>query len=115
MKNRIQNWRFTPFSKSGRASVPKSSGVYAILRINRVMGLPMALVPIYVGQSHNLRLRMAGHLDPAKAHNENVGFLPDRASLEFWWAAVPSELLAAAEKTLIQSVKPKANKIRYRI
>jgi excinuclease UvrABC nuclease subunit len=113
MKNEVSNWRSVSYSRHGRESVPESPGVYAILRINRVMGLPMLADPIYIGKSKNLRIRMGRHLDPATAHNEHVGAVNDRESLEFWCNLMPSEQITVAEKNLIQLVKPKANKIRY--
>ena len=113
MKNEVSNWRSAPYSRHGRESVPASPGVYAILRVNRVMGLPLLSEPIYIGKSKNLKSRMGSHLDPAKAHNEHVGSLHDRASLEFWCNLMPGDQIAAAEKSLIQVVNPSANKIRY--
>jgi len=113
MKNIISNWRSVPFSRHGRESVPESAGVYAILRVNRVMGLPMRSEPVYIGKSTNLHYRMASHLNPATAHNEEVGSLHDRESHEFWCNLMPSDQITEAEKTLIQVVNPKANKIRY--
>ena len=93
--------------------MPESPGVYAILRVNRVMGLPLQVEPIYIGKSKNLKSRLGSHLDPAKAHNEHVGSLNDRESLEFWCNLMPQEQITVAEKKLIQSLNPRANKIRY--
>ncbi len=113
MNNEVSNWRSVSYSRHGRVSVPESSGVYAILRVNRVMGLPMQAEPIYIGKTKNLRKRMGSHLDPATAHNEHVGAVNDRETLEFWCNLMPQEQITAAEKNLIQVVNPRANKIRY--
>ena len=96
-----------------RESVPERPGVYAIMRVNRVFGLPMAAEAIYIGKSNNLRRRMASHLDPATAHNEQVGAVQDREALEFWCNLMPGDQITAAEKVLIQIIKPTANKVRY--
>jgi excinuclease UvrABC nuclease subunit len=87
--------------------------VYVILRVNRVMGLPLQSEPLYVGKTRNLRHRMGMHLDPATAHNEHVGAVRDREALEFWCNLMPREQITSAEKILIQAVNPTANKIRY--
>jgi excinuclease UvrABC nuclease subunit len=84
-----------------------------ILRVNRLMGLPMHSDPLYIGKTKNLRKRMGSHLDPATAHNEQVGAVNDRESLEFWCNLMPQEQITAAEIALIQVVNPRANKIRY--
>lgn len=113
MKNEVSNWRSVSFSRHGRESVPENPGVYVILRVTRVMGLPMQSEPIYIGKSKNLRKRMGSHLDPATAHNEHVGAVNDRESLEFWCNLMPQEQITAAEIALIQIVNPRANKVRY--
>ncbi len=68
---------------------------------------------MYVGRTSNLRSRMGSHLNPATAHNEHVANLRDRSSLEFWCNLMPVDETAMAEKMLIRSVDPLANKIRY--
>ena len=113
MKNEVSNWRTTAFSWNGQASVPDTTGVYVILRVRRVMGLPLSADPIYVGKTKNLRKRMGSHLDPAKAHNERVGALPNRETVEFWCNLLPGDQIAEAEKDLIRVINPQANKIRY--
>jgi len=113
MKNAFANWRSVSFSRHGREFVPEASGVYAILRVNRVLGLPLGVEPLYVGKSKNLKLRMGKHLDPATAHNEHVGAVQDREALEFWCNLMPGDQVTSAEKILIQAVNPTANKIRY--
>lgn len=77
------------------------------------MGLPMRSDPLYVGKTKNLRKRMSSHLDPARAHNEQVGAVSDRESLEFWCNLMPDDQIDMAEKLLIRTVNPTANKIRY--
>jgi len=111
----ISNWRSTAFSRLARETVPERPGVYAILRVTRVLGLPMAAEAIYIGKTKNLRRRMGSHLDPATAHNEHVGSIQDREALEFWCNLMPGDQTTAAEKILIQIIKPTANKVRYGI
>ena len=73
----------------------------------------MASEAVYIGKTKNLRKRMTTHLDPATAHNEQVGAVQDRAALEFWCNLMPGDQITAAEKVLIQIIKPTANKVRY--
>src|SRR5437868_6760909 len=97
IKGEVASRRSVSFSRHGRESVPGSSGVYAILRVHRVMGLPMQSEPIYIGKAKNLRTRMGSHLDPFRAHNEQVVAVSDRESLEFWCNLMPSDQITAAE------------------
>lgn len=112
MSSTFKNWRSTSFSAGARNSVPDQSGIYAILRVERVFGLPRASEVLYIGKTLNLRKRLGQHLNPQTAHNE-VSFAPDRPTFEFWCHLVPSELIDSAEQDLIRSVKPKTNKITY--
>jgi|GEM_PF-7091133 len=108
----LGDWRVAAFSVGGKRSVPSHPGVYAILRVERILGLPHQVEVLYIGRSGNLRIRLGRHLSPMVAHNE-VSFLPDRSTLEFWCHFMPGEDIASAEKTLIRSLKPTTNKVRY--
>ena len=110
MKATLPNWRSVPFSRHGRNSVPNSPGVYVILRVNRLLGIPMHVEPIYVGKSKSLRTRLGRHLNPARAHNEQVGSVDRRDTIEFWCNLMPEDRITEAEKNLIRIVNPKANK-----
>jgi excinuclease UvrABC nuclease subunit len=112
MSSTFKNWRSTSFSAGARTSVPDQSGVYAILRVERVLGLPRTSEVLYIGKSLSLRIRLGQHLNPHTAHNE-VSFANDRTTLEFWCHPVPSAQLNSAEQDLIRSIKPKTNKILY--
>ena len=91
------------FRGMGGRPFQKVLGVYAILRIERRLGLPMHSDALYIGKTRNLRRRMGNHLDPATAHNEQVDAINDRESLEFWCNLMPGDQLTAAEKTSSKS------------
>jgi excinuclease UvrABC nuclease subunit len=112
MNNTFKNWRSASFSQGAKSSIPGQSGVYAILRVERTLGLPRSTEVLYIGKSMNLRTRLGQHLNRHTAHNE-VSFPMDRAALEFWCHPVPSDQIDSAEQHLIRSVNPKTNKIRY--
>lgn len=109
----MKNWRSAAFSSAARPWVPPVAGVYAILRVSRLFGLPHDVEVLYIGRSENLKLRLSQHLNRDTAHN-SVSFVPDRSVLEFWFHVMPSDMVAAAEKALIRTVNPKTNLIRYR-
>lgn len=113
MKNKSEDWRSVPYSRHGRQVVPKLPGVYAIMRVSRVMGLPLQSNVIYIGKTENLRLRMGQHLNPTTAHNPGVAAAQDKEALEFWCNLMPDDVIASAEKHLIRFANPKANKLRY--
>ena len=112
-KQYFKNWRTAAFSSGSAASVLSDSGVYAIMRVERMMGLPQKTEVLYVGRSKNLRNRLHQHLDLATAHNA-VSFIIDKSQLEFWWHSIPNEFVAKAEKTLINTLNPKTNKVKYK-
>ena len=113
MRSNFKDWRHVSFSRHEQRFVPEATGIYALLRIRRSMGLPLEIEPVYVGVSHNLRQRLGRHLNPLRAHNEHVGSLQDRHMIEFWCNLMPREEIVVAEKTLIRAINPSANKIRY--
>ena len=108
----INQWRAIQFLSVLTREVPESSGLYAISRVNRVMGLPIEKEVLYVGKSKNLRRRFKEHVDPWRESSRNLRVLYARnraESLEFWFLAFPSDLMGDAERELIKQARPKAN------
>lgn len=54
----FNDWRVAHYGISGAHVVPPRSGVYAILRLSRVLGVPHSVAPLYVGRARNLRRRL---------------------------------------------------------
>lgn len=51
-------WSVVEFHRVFKGRVPEDSGIYAVVLANRVMGIPLATTPVYVGKSKNLRRRL---------------------------------------------------------
>jgi hypothetical protein len=108
-------WSSTSIARHTGLDVPPVPGLYAILRISRVVGFPVIQEVFYVGRSVNLRRRFKEHAIPWRERNARIRFGPvhrDR-DWEFWYRAIPKEDLDKAERQLITALQPAANSIRY--
>jgi len=54
----FNNWHMAHYGISGSDVVPMRPGIYAILRLPRVLGLPLSVDALYVGRARNLRRRL---------------------------------------------------------
>jgi excinuclease UvrABC nuclease subunit len=106
-------WKSLPFILSLAYLVPDKSGVYAVLRTKRVLGLPTSVEVLYVGKSRRLRGRFKQHAKPWTEHNPKLDNRNYPGDWEFWFRAMPREELDAAERDLIRQTGPAANIIRY--
>ncbi len=113
MKNIHKKWTNIKFSDSLALLVPKASGIYAIVEVNRVYGLPTGYRVLYIGKTKNLRRRLLDHVDRRKEHNEELYNLNNREKWEYWFIDVPLRKLDIVEKEFIKTIKPKTNKILY--
>lgn len=114
MKNKWKKWKSSTFSPALSFLIPKESGVYAIVRLRRIMGLPTQLEVLYVGKSNNLRRRFAEHANPWREHNEVLNSITDRDNWEFWYLGLPQKELNTAERDLIRASNPITNFVRCR-
>jgi len=106
-----------PVSMQGRLQiqVPTSSGLYAILRVPRVHGLPVEWEIAYVGKTLNLRRRFREHATPWRERSPTVraSAIYRDPNLEFWYRELNSDLLDRGERELIRRIQPTLNMIRY--
>lgn len=109
---KTDGWRVASYSRLYAHQVPQISGVYTLLKVKRVHGIPVAVDPVYVGQSRNLRRRWREHLG-ANEPNPSLQWLENE--VEFWWTALPEHQLDAAEASLIDELCPAANRRRRRL
>jgi excinuclease UvrABC nuclease subunit len=108
------DWSFTQYHPVFAEEVPRSSGVYAVLRVSRSSGIPVSSEVLYVGKSRDLRKRFRGHTDPYRQHNRALNALSHEKGLEFWYSPVNAAELDAAERKLIRDLNPVTNVLRYR-
>jgi len=109
------NWRSISFLPSLDGHVPQSAGLYAILRAERVQGLPVAWDIDYVGKSVNLRRRFREHAAPWRERSRAIrqGRVYREEGWEFWFKVVRAEDLDKGEQELIRRIKPRANVLLY--
>ena len=106
-------WRQVNYHPVYAPQLPKTAGVYAILRVKRTFGIPIALNVLYVGKSKNLQRRLTQHTDPYRQHNRHLNALQDKQGLEFWYVEVGTGELDLLERQLIRELAPVTNILRY--
>lgn len=111
---RLFKWSQASFTAAAANSVPATAGVYVVAEVKRVLGLPISVLPYYVGQSDNLRRRLLQHCDLRQSHNQDVYLLSDKPCIEFWWASCNRSDLDLIERHLIRNLQPSMNKIEYK-
>jgi excinuclease UvrABC nuclease subunit len=52
------DWKVADFHPVHRYRVPERPGIYAIVKAERSLGMPLQTTPIYVGMATNLRRRL---------------------------------------------------------
>ena len=107
-------WRKIKYSIIFDRLVPRSSGVYAILKINRVYGIPTSSSTVYVGKTKNLQRRFKEHLNRSSEENSALADLIGESAIEFWFQKTSENEMHNFEKTLIKETKPEANRILYK-
>ena len=106
-------WKNKKYAESDLL-VPESTGVYVITRVQYNAGLPITVIPIYVGQSRNLKRRLSQHLPWNETNPDLASFLRHHVSeVEIWYATVDLDDLDAVERILIKKLDPEFNKLRY--
>jgi excinuclease UvrABC nuclease subunit len=106
----LEKWRVAGYTVAHESQIPEIAGIYALLKVRRVYGIPVGVEPIYVGQAKNLRRRWAQHLSTGET-NPGLQWLEGR--VEFWWTSIPAEELDRAEGSLIDALTPVANRRRH--
>lgn len=109
MENRALKWQFVQFFVLSDERIPKSAGVYAIIKTVRVHGLPTNTEVIYIGKSKDLRRRFREHKDIWREHNRKLRDRFEEENLEFWYAPVPASKIDDLEASLIREVGPTDN------
>ncbi|MEI2361843.1 GIY-YIG nuclease family protein [Priestia megaterium] len=103
-------WNYSKYQRGLTSSIPKRSGIYAILHVVREHGFPISHRIIYVGKSNNLQRRWKEHLDPNEK-NPSIRKVQHSDNLEFWWRPYPLSKLSEVESELIKKIKPYANTV----
>lgn len=103
------SWFSVGFQQAQKNRVTSGPGLYVIKKVNRVLGLPVSSVVLYVGRSKNLKRRFLQHLSPVSEHNQQLLTLSWEEELEFWFAEAPSDKLTRLESLLIRQLEPIAN------
>lgn len=113
----MSTWRHIPLDLALATGPTGNGGVYLVVRVDRLLGVPTKMEALYVGRTlRPFRRRFREHVDPWRSHN---GALHDALSkrdldgLELWVRELGAREARRAEKTLIRWLKPKLNKIRY--
>jgi excinuclease UvrABC nuclease subunit len=104
-------WAACSYGRGLEAVVPEASGLYAVVEVSRLHGLPTSMVWLYVGQSKNLRRRYREHVHWTEP-NPGLDAVRLSHSHEFWWTASPHQSLNAIEADLIDQLAPSANRRR---
>lgn len=103
------DWTKTLYGRGLERSVPKVSGVYAIVETTRMHGFPIRTNVLYVGQSKSLQRRYKDHMS---RHESNPGLDEMRSSIvaEFWWRRFSEDDLDLVEADLIDELDPPKNR-----
>ena len=81
----MKNWKKINMKVTQAKYVPKSKGVYLILKIeNWIYDIPIGLKVLYVGIG-NLRRRFQDHISIRREHNKDLAREIQREDLEFWF------------------------------
>jgi excinuclease UvrABC nuclease subunit len=107
------DWRVIDYHPVYQGKVPPKGGVYLIVKTERVLGVPMGMVLLYVGKSRNLRRRFSEHTDPLREHNRALNDQSSSNGLEFWFTVLPPSQLNEAERRAIRALLPTTNIVRY--
>src|SRR5262245_9871679 len=107
-------WRVIELHRVFGEGVPSKPGVYAIARAQRVLGIPLATTPLYVGKSKNLGGVFVQHADPLREHNRTLNDAAIITPLEFWFVVLPEDQLNSTERKAVRLLQPLTNIIRYR-
>lgn len=108
--SRIQNF------PGSIASVPDAPGVYAFAKVSSTLGLPLTCEWVYIGESRNLRSRLANHRAIAEANELLAGWLRiNKAGVEVWYATTDMNMRKKLERYLIREINPVFNKIKYKL
>ena len=104
-----KHWHYVEFNLSNSKYIPKSMGVYLIVKlVQRLVKVPVGLQIAYVGKSTNLRKRFITHTDFRKSHNNLLGqYIKTEENLEYWYLETESDEIQQYESLLIKE----ANKI----
>ncbi|MFV9634431.1 hypothetical protein [Mycobacterium neumannii] len=110
------NWSRVVNFPGSISSVPDAPGVYAFGKVAKVLGLPSSIEWVYVGESRNLRLRLANHRAIEEANELLAAWLrSNKSGIEVWYATTELKERKTVERRLIREVAPVFNKIKYRI
>tara|TARA_B100000401_G_C52546576_1_gene596414 strand:+ start:205 stop:612 length:408 start_codon:yes stop_codon:yes gene_type:complete len=110
----MKNWKKINMKVTQAKHVPKSKGVYLILKVeNWIYNIPIGLKVLYVGIG-NLRRRFQDHISIRREHNKDLAREIQRGNLEFWFVEKELSELRKTEDFLIEEftkVNPKLTNI----
>lgn len=104
--------RLRPFPSAAEA-VPMLPGVYAIGQVRSFKGLPVSVEWVYIGESKNLRNRLANHEALTESNHALRSWLRVTAEIEVWYS-VDKHHRKAFEKELVRQIQPKFNLIKFK-
>jgi hypothetical protein len=112
----LTNWTQMPVLRARAVAPPRLGGVYLIARVQRALGVPLNLEPLYVGRtSRGVGIRLGEHGNLLRSHNRELAeylATADLSDVEFWFQSVPHEAQAIVERELIIELNPKFNIIK---
>jgi hypothetical protein len=93
------------------SNIPAASGIYAYGEVQRVGGLPSSVSWVYIGQSVNLRQRIAVGHDMRFEKNRALRDWMRRTKrdAELWFAPVDQCSLDEVERQLVSLIQPMFN------
>lgn len=105
--------RFSTLEAASRFG-PAGPGVYAIGKVTRLHGLPLAAEWVYIGMAKSLRVRISQHLPYSEVNKPLRAWIQaNHSSVEIWTRKLESEAAADSLEThLISTLNPQFNTMK---
>ena len=114
----LDSWIHIPLLRAPVVAPSRKGGVYLIARVDRRLGIPRNLEPLYVGRTaRGFSTRLGEHSDVLRSHNPRLAeylATADLSTVEFWFKVIPPSAQALAERELIRELDPLFNIVKPR-
>ena len=106
LKNKWKKVAMSPYFSS---QVPKSPGIYLVVKNNTYLGIPIDISVFYVGRTlKSLKSRFLSHNNYIRSHNKDLlKLIKSKDKVEFWFQSLKAndDAIINIERELIRNLK----------